>query len=95
MSRGKCRGCSAQVLWVEMESGKKMPCDPQMITYWAKDGAPGKIVTPNGEVVSCEFEGDPATATGIGYISHFSTCSQARELRRKRSSPARAGGTSV
>ena len=83
MATGKCRGCGAKILWIQTAAGKSMPCDPEQVTYWEKPGAAGKIVTPNGEVISCEFEGDPAKATGIGYVSHFSTCPDAGKFRRK------------
>lgn len=60
-----------------------MPCNAEPVMYWAKRGAAGKVVTPSGEVVSCEFEGDPQTASGIGYVSHFSSCPQAKKFRKK------------
>lgn len=83
MARGICRGCGAEILWIKTADGKSMPCDPEQVTYWEKSGAAGKIVTPNGQVISCEFDGDPAKATGIGYVSHFSTCHAADRFRRK------------
>ena len=79
----KCRSCGAEIVWIKMASGKKMPCDASPVTYWAKMGGTEKIVTPNGEVVSCELQGDHADATGIGYISHFSTCPNAAKHRRR------------
>ena len=60
-----------------------MPCDPKQVTYWKKPGGSQKIVTPNGEVVSGEIEGDLNTATGIGYISHFATCPNASQHRKR------------
>ena len=46
-------------------------------------GAAGKVVTPNGEVYSCVFEGNLSQATGLGYISHFTTCPNADKHRKK------------
>ena len=60
-----------------------MPCDDELVMYWAKKGAPGKVVTPNGEVISCEFDGDVSEATGLGYISHYATCPNAERFRRR------------
>lgn len=80
----KCRSCGAEVIWIKMDSGKKMPCDATQKTYWAKMGGTQKIVTPNGEVISCELEGDMKDATGIGYTSHFTTCPYADKHRRKK-----------
>jgi hypothetical protein len=58
-----------------------MPCDPTPVQYWAKPKAAGKVVATNGEVVSCEFEGNQQDATGHGYISHFATCPKARNFK--------------
>lgn len=85
-ARNKCRGCGESIVWIKTPAGKSMPCDSTPVTYWAKPKAAGKVVTPNGEVVSCEFEGDLHTATGIGYISHFSTCPQATKFKRGKAS---------
>lgn len=77
MKTAKCRGCGAEILWIG-----KIPCDPEPITYWKKPKAKGKVVTPNGEVLSCDFVGEPSAVTGIGYISHFSTCPCGDSFRR-------------
>ena len=83
MKRSKCRGCGAEIVWIRTVLGKSMPCDPDPILYWQKEKAPGKIVTPNGEVRSCELQGEPDGATGIGYISHFSTCPKGASFKKK------------
>ena len=78
-----CKGCGAQIVWIKIGSGKSMPCDPELVTYWQKDKAAGKVVTPNGEVLSCEFKGNLEDATGIGYRSHFASCPNADAFRKK------------
>lgn len=78
----KCRGCGAPIVWIGTLGGKHMPCDPDQVLYRARVGAPGKIVSPNGEVLSCDLDVAAEEATGIGYVSHFSTCSQAKKFRR-------------
>ena len=75
-----CKGCGAQILFIS-----KMPVNPEQVTYWRRAGAKGKVVTPNGEVLSCDFEGDPQKATGVGYVTHFATCPKAADFRRRRS----------
>lgn len=74
----KCKGCGVPIIWIG-----KMPCDPDQVVYWQKPEAKGKIVTPNGEVISCEFTGEQNTATGIGYIPHWATCPEASQFKRK------------
>lgn len=66
-----------------------MPCDPEPVMYWARRGAAGRIVTPNGEVISCDLKGALDKATGIGYVSHFSTCPQAGRFRTGKQSDRR------
>ena len=78
-----CKSCGAEIIWIETVNGKKMPCDPEQVVYTAQKGGPLKIVTPNGEVLSARQEiGSPLT-TGVGYISHFSTCPYANQHRKK------------
>lgn len=80
----RCKGCGADIIWIQTHGGKSIPCDPQPVTYWEKAKALGKVVTPNGEVLSCVFEGDPDKATGLGYISHWSTCPCAERFRKEK-----------
>lgn len=81
----KCKGCGAEIIWIRTLGGKSIPCDPEQVTYWEKAKAKGKVVTPNGEALSCEFSGELNKATGVGYVSHWSTCPCADQFRRKKS----------
>lgn len=83
MKNATCRGCGKAIVWITSPTGKLMPCDATPVVYWEKKGAAGKVVTPTGDVLSCEFEGLPGKATGYGYISHFSTCPEAGQFRKK------------
>ena len=83
MKRSRCKSCGAEIFWIMMQTGKKMPVDATPMTYWAKKEGQEKIVTPNGEVISCELTGDLQNSTGIGYISHFATCPDAKNHRRR------------
>lgn len=60
-----------------------MPCDAEQVLYRERKGATGRIVTPNGQVLSADVGVEPETATGIGYVSHFATCPAAGEFRRR------------
>lgn len=83
MRNGKCRGCGAPIVWIRTQGGKSMPCDPGSVLYRQRARAAGKIITTNGEVLSCDLNVSPEEATGLGYISHFSTCPQAEKFKRK------------
>ena len=80
----RCKKCGAEILFIKTPAGKNMPCDPAAATYWKDSNGKGRVVTPNGEVVSCSFDGNPDEATGIGYIPHWGTCSRPDEFRRKK-----------
>lgn len=78
----RCKSCGAPIMWAHLPSGKIMPVNIEPTTYWERKGAKGKIVTSYGKVVSCDFEGDPNTATGFGYIPHWATCPNADQHRK-------------
>ncbi len=83
MSRyGRCTKCGAKILWIKTPTGKNMPCDPDLIPYWQNSKGKKHIVTPNGEVIACQLEGDAQTATGLGYVPHWGTCPCAKEFKR-------------
>ena len=80
----KCKACGREIIWIMSPSGKAIPCDPEPVSYWQQSKAKSKIVTPNGKVISCWLYGDPETATGIGYFSHWATCPEPERFRRKK-----------
>lgn len=80
----KCKGCGQEIIWIMSPAGKVIPCDPEPVIYWQKPKAKGKVVTKNGMVISCDFEGDMAKSTGIGYVPHWATCPKAEMFRRKK-----------
>lgn len=79
----RCKSCGAPIRWIKMASGKSMPVNPDQVVYWWRPGgAAGKVVTPNGEVLSCDFDGELEKATGVGYIPHWATCPNADQHRK-------------
>ena len=58
-----------------------MPCDPVVVSYKPAPGGKDKIVTTNGELVSCEIvPGDEAA--DVGYRPHWATCPEAGRFKR-------------
>lgn len=80
----KCKSCGAEIYWQETKAGKNMPCDPALVPFWAKFKAKDKVVTPEGDVVSCLLEGDPEEMTGVGRIPHWATCPNAAQHKRRK-----------
>ena len=75
MRESICKGCGAAIVWIRTPGGKSMPCDATPRYYIEKHRSGSKkIVTPNGEVISCEYTEDPHKATGTGFTPHWGNC---------------------
>lgn len=70
LSRGVCRGCGADILWVTMPSGKSMPLD-----------AKSKKV-----IIEKEHHGHGETRVlpelVNGYTPHWASCPKAAEFKK-------------
>lgn len=77
----KCRSCGEEIIWIKMKSGKAMPCDVKPIPYRESFSGGMKLVTPAGDVISGNYDG---TSDNFAYISHFATCPNADQHRRKK-----------
>lgn len=78
MNMGKCKSCGAAIKWIRMKSGRTMPVDEKAVKY-IPDGY-SHIVTEKGEVVTGRIS---EYGTKTGYISHFATCPNAKQHRRR------------
>lgn len=78
-----CRGCGKPIIWIKTPNGKLMPCDSQPVPYQRLSGSRDKVVTPHGEIISCQIVGDTEPADAFGYIPHWATCRRAADFRRK------------
>ena len=77
----KCRSCGSAIRWIKMESGKYMPCDWAPVNYKpAGDGELVTLVTPDGKIVRGVQDW---SSPECGYTSHFATCPNAAEHRRR------------
>ena len=70
----KCKFCNAPIRWLTTTAGKKMPVDADSRQYWRKDGGKSRIVTAQGEVFACEYDGE-GQESGYGYVPHWASCS--------------------
>jgi len=86
-----CRACQAPIIFIKTVGGKSIPCNAESVYYIQKTGGSQKIVTPNGEVLSAELTEDQNKATGIGFISHFATCTNPDFFRKSRKSDRKKG----
>ena len=67
---GTCRGCGKVIVWVVMDSGKRMPIDPNPVPT-------GNIVCTNGKGRQVPTPHDVEAR-----LSHFATCAQADRFKR-------------
>ena len=81
----KCRSCGAEVVFVTMQSGAKMPCDAGIGHYRVDPKGEATFVTENGLVLrgTPDFDGET-----VGYVSHFNTCPHADQFRKRGKSDA-------
>ena len=82
MKTTKCRACGAEIIFIPTLSTKSIPCNAQEVLYKAVKGGKERIVLPNGQVVSGVLVDDANEATGIGYVSHFATCTDPHRFRK-------------
>ena len=81
----KCRGCGAEINWIRMRGGRLMPVNPEPV-YIVDNAGPVIVVTDDG----CIANGIPCQSGRVppgkraGHVSHFSTCPQAGQFRRRR-----------
>lgn len=76
----KCRSCHADIVWVEMPSGKKNPLDAQPSPIGNVRLGDGDKAAPlkEAEVLKAREDGEAL------YISHFATCKNSASHRKPR-----------
>lgn len=67
---------------METRAGKKMPCDPGLVPFWADVRGKGTVITMYGDTVKCKFDGNPEEITNVGRVPHWATCPNAAQHRR-------------
>jgi hypothetical protein len=82
-----CKGCGKLIVWTRMQSGKALPCDPELIPFLA---GPGKdtFITPDGETMhgyryGTISEAGKAENQKIGYVPHWATCQKMNQFKSK------------
>lgn len=74
-----CKSCGRFIKWVKTVKGKSMPVDPDRIKY--SEAEIGDIlIDDSGNTIKKTAFPQPSVR---GYISHFSTCPQADEWRKR------------
>lgn len=80
----RCKSCRAEIVWVKMKSGNDMPCNPNLIQFWANMKAKDIVITPEGDMVHCNLDGPLEEMTGMGYVPHWATCPFSKQHKKKK-----------
>jgi len=74
----KCKYCNAPIRWITTTKGKKMAVEADSRPFWKVPKGKMRIVTSQGEVFACEYEGE-GEADGSGWMPHWANCSKYRK----------------
>lgn len=77
-----CRGCGKEIAFIKTEKGKTMPVNPEEVCF-IPGGGPNTYVLPGGRVVRGSEARNSDENTVMGYISHFATCPERDNMRKK------------
>ena len=75
-----CRSCFAEIVWVELPSGRRMPVDAE--AHQAGGVVFDGCANADGNQRAHVLKADEERTGGDRYRSHFQTCPQAAQHRR-------------
>ncbi len=78
----KCRSCGAEIKFIKLTTGKWNPVDVARRIIKRGEGN-DVIVTDSGEVVRGTFCAWDDGGNCCGYVSHFATCPNAGQFRKR------------
>lgn len=78
-----CKSCGAAIRWKKTMTGKMMPVDYEAISFYPDPEGKELFVTDGGSVVHGVRAPEEAQMAHTGYISHFATCPNADQHRRR------------
>lgn len=86
--RGQCTSgtCQAPIVWAVLPNGDKLPVDAEPVDI--NRGGGDILLTQDGTIIRARRVTNPAQLFGKRWVyrSHFDTCPQAGQWRRRRSS---------
>lgn len=81
----RCKGCKAEIEWIETRRGKAMAIDPAPLRY-SELQAGDTVVSEDGDVLRITHAKVDrySTLTKKFFVAHWATCTNAAEFRRSR-----------
>lgn len=86
----RCKACGARIEWMRTAAGRSMPCDRELVWYWADPQGDARVINHGGDVVRCFLRGARDEATGLGRVPHWASCTKPEAMRSKRRKAVRA-----
>ena len=77
-----CKSCGAPIRYVKTDQGKMMPCNLDGVMILPGEGN-GSFITVGGHVIKGKRVGFDTAGAKYGYISHFATCPNAEQHRKR------------
>lgn len=72
----RCRSCDALIVWAMFASGRLMPLDAERVKGGRIVLVPSSKSTPRAEML-------PPDPDAVRYVSHFASCPNAAEHRKR------------
>ncbi len=69
-----CKDCKSQIIFIQTENGRNMPCNVNMVPYIANPDGQSQVLTRGGKLIRCDLGIPVESCTAFGYIPHFKTC---------------------
>ena len=89
MNQSKCRECKKPIMWIQMITGKWMPCDPERRYYTADPTAESTFITSGGKTVRGREVGKGKSGR-FGFRAHWATCVHSEYFKRMKQERERA-----
>lgn len=83
MGTSTCKSCGKPIHWIRPRFGRSMPCDTRPVNYHIKPGGSTKLITPAGDVISCEIADNPAESSGPGLHTTLEHLQRARVVQKE------------
>ena len=79
----KCRACGAPIIFLKTAKGKTMPVDEGAVFFKAHPDGKELFILGDGSTMRGNQVSDRAEGDQFGYISHFATCPNADDFRKR------------
>ena len=79
-----CRACGKEIMFIKTSKGKSMPVNPDARQFCPDLNGPDLYVLTDGSVLRGADAREEDKDKHIGFISHFATCTNPDDFRKKK-----------